>query len=71
MEAIWTQFLPYMDKLKKIIEEGRLGKITFIEADFGFKADYDPENRLFNPHLGGGALLDWNLPSFSLPNFTR
>lgn len=58
MEAIWTQFLPYMQKLKQVIRDGAIGEIQMIEADFGFKADYNPDGRLFNPSLGGGALLD-------------
>ena len=58
MEAIWTQFLPYMRKLQQIIKEGVLGDIKMIESDFGFKATYDPDSRLFDPKLGGGALLD-------------
>ena len=58
MEAIWTQFFPYMSKLKEIIAEGRLGDIKMIEADFGFKADFNPHSRLFDINLGGGALLD-------------
>lgn len=58
MEAIWTQFFPYMSKLKEIIAEGKLGEIKMIEADFGFKADFNPNSRLFDINLGGGALLD-------------
>ena len=29
-----------------------------VQADFGFRAGFDPESRLFDPALGGGALLD-------------
>jgi len=58
MEAIWTEFFPYMRKLKEIIAEGTIGDIKMIEADFGFHAEYDPSSRLFDPQLGGGALLD-------------
>jgi len=58
MEAIWTQFFPYMRKLQEILKDGIIGEIKMIEADFGFKADFDPKSRLFDPELGGGALLD-------------
>jgi len=58
MEAIWTQFFPYMVKLKELLKAGELGEIQMIEADFGFKAEVDPTSRLYNIHLGGGALLD-------------
>ncbi len=58
MEALWTRFLPTMEKILEVRDSGTLGSIRFINADFGFKGDYDPANRLFNPALGGGALLD-------------
>jgi predicted dehydrogenase len=30
----------------------------FLPTTFGFKPPFEPEGRLFNPELGGGALLD-------------
>ena len=58
MEAIWTRFFPFMLKALELVDEGVIGEIKIIEADFGFKAPYEPEGRLYNPQLGGGALLD-------------
>ena len=58
MEALWTRFLPTTKKILSIIESGQLGKIYAIKADFGFKAAFDPDGRLYNPHLAGGSLLD-------------
>lgn len=58
MEAMWTYFLPAISKAKQWIVEGKIGKIKHIKADFGFKAEYNPESRIFNPELGGGSLLD-------------
>ena len=58
MEAIWTRFLPTIENTIDIIKSGKIGKIKVIEADFGFKAEYDPQSRVFNPDLGGGSLLD-------------
>lgn len=58
MEAMWTRFLPTTLKTLQLIESGVIGEIKSIHADFGFKADFEPERRLFNPKLGGGALLD-------------
>ena len=29
-----------------------------LTVDFGFRADFDPASRLFDPKLGGGAMLD-------------
>ncbi len=58
MEALWTRFLPTTQKALEWIEEGKIGKVKIVKADFGFKADLDPKSRLFNLDLGGGSLLD-------------
>lgn len=58
MEALWTLFLPPLTKAKALIAEGAIGEVQSIRADFGFQAAFKPESRLFNPNLGGGALLD-------------
>jgi dihydrodiol dehydrogenase / D-xylose 1-dehydrogenase (NADP) len=58
VEAMWTRFLPAFRKLLAMIADGELGNVRTIMANFGFRADYDPHGRLFNPELGGGALLD-------------
>jgi predicted dehydrogenase len=58
MEAMWTYFLPPIQKAKAWIEEGRIGSIKVLQADFGFLMEYNPSGRLYNPSLAGGALLD-------------
>jgi len=58
MEAMWTYFLPPITKAKEWTREGKIGTIKNIKADFAFKAEYDPMDRLFNPEFAGGALLD-------------
>jgi predicted dehydrogenase len=58
MEALWTKFLPSFKKVIELIEGGVIGDIVHIKSDFGYKAVYDPQERLFNQELGGGSLLD-------------
>ncbi len=58
MEAIWTRFIPATEKLLDLAQSGRIGKVKYIHADFGFIANHDPEQRWFNKTLGGGSLLD-------------
>lgn len=58
MEALWTRFIPAFDAALQLAAEGCLGKIDHLEADFGFVAPFDPTHRLFDPAMGGGALLD-------------
>lgn len=58
MEALWTRFLPTTQKILELIQSDAIGRVLSVKADFGFKAGYDPNSRLFNPELAGGALLD-------------
>jgi predicted dehydrogenase len=58
MEAMWTRFLPSIEKTLELVNEKAIGNIKIIRADFGFKAQKDINNRLFNNALGGGSLLD-------------
>jgi predicted dehydrogenase len=58
MEAFWTRFIPQFVKVKHLVESGEIGEIKLIQADFGFKAAENPAQRLYDPALGGGSLLD-------------
>jgi predicted dehydrogenase len=58
MEGIWTRFIPGTIKVLQLIEEGAIGDIVSLQADFGFKGEYNPTSRLFSKELGGGSLLD-------------
>lgn len=49
---------PQIDRLLARIEGGDIGQVQRIESSFGFEASYDPSHRLFDPALGGGAILD-------------
>ena len=58
MEAHWSRFIPAMREVVRLISEGAIGEVRMVQADFGFQAAFDPTSRLFDPALGGGALLD-------------
>lgn len=58
MEAMWTRFLPAVRKAMSLVEGGAIGKVRHVAADFGFRAEADPDSRLFSPELAGGSLLD-------------
>lgn len=58
MEAFWTRFLPHYEKAKQLIAEGKIGTIKYFYGEFGFKPVAPVAPRLFDPALGGGALLD-------------
>ena len=69
MEAMWTYFLPAINKAKKWIDEERIGKLKVIQADFGFAMEKKLTGRLYNPNLAGGALLDLGVYPISIANF--
>ncbi len=58
MEAFWTKFIPQYQMVRQMIDRGDIGDIKFIQADFGFKAATPTPERLIDPLLGGGSLLD-------------
>jgi len=59
MEAMWTRFLPVMDDVRRLVhDEQALGDVQFLQANIGVTQPFDPTHRLFDPALGGGALLD-------------
>lgn len=58
MEAMWTRFLPLYEKLKEIVDSGRIGKIVRVNADFSRYSDFDPESRMFSMLQAGGPLID-------------
>lgn len=58
MEGMWTRFLPPLRQVREWIQDGKIGEVRLVKADFGFRFDGDPDHRLLNKELGGGALLD-------------
>ena len=58
MEAIWSRFLPSYQLLGRLLADQVIGEPLLVEGDFGFRRPIDPAHRLFDPALGGGALLD-------------
>ncbi|MBK9709935.1 MAG: Gfo/Idh/MocA family oxidoreductase [Kouleothrix sp.] len=66
MEAIWTRFLPHIVRLRELLAAGALGELRMLRADFSFRTEVDPRSRLFDPALGGGALLDVGIYPVSL-----
>ncbi|MFA4945591.1 MAG: Gfo/Idh/MocA family oxidoreductase [Lentisphaeria bacterium] len=58
MEAMWTRFFPAIGRLEELLQEGAIGELRQLDARFGFRAPAEPHGRLFDPALGGGALLD-------------
>jgi len=66
MEAMWTRFLPIVERVREWLRAGVIGEPRMVQADFGFRAGLNPQGRLFNPELAGGGLLDVGVYCVSL-----
>ena len=57
-EAMTIWHMPLYKKIKKMIEDGEIGKVKMVQVNFGSCKEYDVKNRFFSKELAGGALLD-------------
>lgn len=55
-EAFWPRYMPSRKMIQELLEQGAIGEIQSAAADFG--APLSQIERLRNPELAGGALLD-------------
>lgn len=60
LEAMWMRFLPAYREAIRRAKSGEIGPIKHITASFGFRSEIstNPDGRLMNPDLAGGALYD-------------
>lgn len=55
-EAMWIRYMPMLTTIKGIINSGIVGETTMLTANLGYNVS--EKNRLTQPELAGGALLD-------------
>ena len=55
-EAIWTRYMPSRRIIDEIIESGEIGDVTNVDSNLGYPIYMN--ERLVNPGLAGGCLLD-------------
>ncbi|MER5433807.1 Gfo/Idh/MocA family oxidoreductase [Streptomyces sp. NPDC002588] len=58
MEAMWMYCNPLIRRLTALIDDGAIGEVRTVQADFGLEGPFPPSHRLRDPAQGGGALLD-------------
>ncbi|WP_307790544.1 Gfo/Idh/MocA family protein [Streptomyces actuosus] len=58
MEAMWMYCNPLVRRLRRLVEDGAIGEVRTVQADFGLAGPFPPAHRLRDPLQGGGALLD-------------
>ena len=55
-EAIWTRYMPGRQIVEKLLAQGVIGEPIFLEAEFSVPLSH--KQRMYDPALAGGALLD-------------
>jgi len=58
MEAFRFRCHPQTRRWVDLLREGAIGELQWIEGVFSFNVDYHPASRLWDPELGGGAIMD-------------
>ncbi|MBA4864793.1 Gfo/Idh/MocA family oxidoreductase [Streptomyces sp. PSKA54] len=58
MEAMWMYCNPLIRRLKALVDDGAIGEVRTVQADFGLSGPFPASHRLRDPAQGGGALLD-------------
>ncbi len=61
MEAMWSACHPVLRTIAAGLREGRYGTPRALHAELGFVVDADPGDRLLDPALGAGAMLDMGI----------
>ena len=71
MEALWSRFLPSYLRLAELLAEGAIGEPTLVQSDFSIRVPPEEvaEHRLYDPHRGGGALLDLGIYPVQLAHY--
>ena len=68
-EAMWTRYLPRTDVVRQLLEDGVLGDLASVIADHGQFMPFNPQGRMYDPALAGGALLDLGIYPVSYAAF--
>jgi predicted dehydrogenase len=66
MEAMWMRFVPAVVDFVDRVRGGAVGEPQSATIELGHPFVFDARHRLFDPALGGGALLDLGVYAVSL-----
>jgi predicted dehydrogenase len=58
MEAFWTRFNPSVREALLHVQNGLIGDVKYLNADFAFAVENLEGNRMTDIKLGGGSLMD-------------
>jgi predicted dehydrogenase len=69
LEGMWSRFLPHYDVVHQALQDGLIGEVTAVFADHGQNLYPNGPERLADPGLAGGALLDLGVYPISFADF--
>ncbi len=58
MEAFMYRCHPQIQSVIQLIHDGAIGQVQVVRATFGYRSNVNPESRIYNREMGGGAILD-------------
>ncbi|MBD1387806.1 Gfo/Idh/MocA family oxidoreductase [Neiella sp. HB171785] len=69
MEALWTRMLPVYQQVRQWLNAELIGDVRLVQSNFGFCIERNPNDRLLNPDLAGGVLLDMGVYNLSMSDW--
>lgn len=69
MEAVWSRFQPVWLHVKRWLREGQIGTIEQLVSHFCGRVARNVDDRLLNPELAGGVLLDMGIYNLTLSKY--
>lgn len=58
MEGMWMRMHPLIRRAQSLVRSGAIGNLLGVRAELSTAHPYAPDDRLYSPVAGGGALLD-------------
>lgn len=58
MEAFMYRCHPQTARLVELVRDGVIGRVGLIEASFGYRAEFQPDSRVWSNAAAGGGILD-------------
>lgn len=69
MEAMWSRFLPSLQKVRDLIRSGELGRLLHIESRFGIQSGPEGFRRGYNRALEGSTTTDMGVYNYDITTF--
>ncbi len=64
-EGLWMRYVPVAQKIREVIASGVIGEVSLLTGEIGYHLT---QERLFDPKMAGGALLDVGVYACALSN---